>query len=472
MNIVLVPFIYNCPLFTIMRAVILVILALSHVAPSMASKMAECDESAIATDDYRKLFLHEHNVKRHSLAKGEVLTADQRKLQGSARLFKFSYDCRLESLAKYLATDCNGRIPAANMSSFGRSENYYWTREVPQHILDSANNLQYRFADVVNQWWYTLEDGNIGSDVLYTDEKMKAFANMAYKGSTSLGCYNVLCQSGSTYNLATACVYSTIPKSGESLYSTAKTNGCTKSTTCRKEINNSECILRNDTTEGDLAGLCRIKLTEITVTTAAPGVDTTEKTTVVLTTDGTTVASTAAKTTVSSFTQQTTVATTVAPSSSEMTKRIRNEVVRTHNDYRSFLAEGSVRNGKPGKPNLPTATNMLTMEYNLSLETEAQALADNCAPAGLSPNPGENTYVIQSTSVSASDAIKQSMEKWWDEIYSTSVGKNLRYTLNLQSKPNAPTRFTQMAWADTYGVGCGIKRCSTSTYIVCRYHPP
>ncbi|KAK6731091.1 hypothetical protein RB195_007512 [Necator americanus] len=155
-----------------------------------------------------------------------------------------------------------------------------------------------------------------------------------------------------------------------------------------------------------------------------------------------------------------------------MTDTLRNLVLKTHNENRALLSQGYVANGRADGPRLGPATNMLTMKYDFSLETEAQAYADKCSLVGSGPNSGQNTHVIQSKSVSAFDALKKSMSTWWNEIYSTSVGKNLMYTSRLQAKRDAPTRFTQMAWADTYKVGCGIKRCSSKTFVVCRYDPP
>ncbi|ETN86183.1 SCP-like protein [Necator americanus] len=168
-----------------------------------------------------------------------------------------------------------------------------------------------------------------------------------------------------------------------------------------------------------------------------------------------------------------------------MTDTLRNLVLKTHNENRALLSQGYVANGRADGPRLGPATNMLRMashkrydrlkfsaKYDFSLETEAQAYADKCSLVGSGPNSGQNTHVIQSKSVSAFDALKKSMSIWWNEIYSTSVGKNLIYTSRLQAKRDAPTRFTQMAWADTYKVGCGIKRCSSKTFVVCRYDPP
>ncbi|ETN86182.1 SCP-like protein [Necator americanus] len=142
------------------------------------------------------------------------------------------------------------------------------------------------------------------------------------------------------------------------------------------------------------------------------------------------------------------------------------------NVFRSVLSQGYVRNGKVGKPNLPPARNMLTMKYDFSLENDAQAYADKCSLVGSGPNSGENTHVIQSTSVTALDAFKQSMRTWWEQISSTSVGSCLKYTTTLEEKKNPLTSFTQMAWAETYKVGCGIKRCFSETFVVCRYDPP
>ncbi|EYC33112.1 hypothetical protein Y032_0002g609 [Ancylostoma ceylanicum] len=36
-------------------------------------------------------------------------------------------------------------------------------------------------------------------------------------------------------------------------------------------------------------------------------------------------------------------------------------------------------------------------------------------------------------------------------------------------KPITPTEFTQMAWATSYHIGCGVGDCSGNTNVVCRY---
>ncbi|KAK6730612.1 hypothetical protein RB195_007214 [Necator americanus] len=144
-------------------------------------------------------------------------------------------------------------------------------------------------------------------------------------------------------------------------------------------------------------------------TTAAA---TTSQTTAAATTSQTTAAATTSQTTAAATTSQTTAAasvTTPADSSGVMTDAIRQLVVDKHNTDRSLLAQGAIRNGKPGKPNLGPATNMLRMRYDIALEAKAQAYANTCAltksAVSTRPDSGENTNVIQSTTIAISDAL-------------------------------------------------------------------
>ncbi|KAK6026588.1 SCP-like protein [Ostertagia ostertagi] len=112
---------------------------------------------------------------------------------------------------------------------------------------------------------------------------------------------------------------------------------------------------------------------------------------------------------------------------SPVTESIRTMVVHMHNYRRSRLAQGLVPNGRTGMR----------------------------APAG------SNIY-------------KMAIKQFWSEIYTYSINKRMIFTYTLQNRgATAPLRFTQMAWASTYEVGCGVQLCATmSTYnVVCRYSP-
>ncbi|KHJ81439.1 hypothetical protein OESDEN_18875 [Oesophagostomum dentatum] len=45
----------------------------------------------------------------------------------------------------------------------------------------------------------------------------------------------------------------------------------------------------------------------------------------------------------------------------------------------------------------------------------------------------------------------------------------MMYVTYFANKKNSPTSFTQMAWARSSKIGCGIGDCGTSTVVVCRY---
>ncbi|ETN86234.1 SCP-like protein [Necator americanus] len=118
---------------------------------------------------------------------------------------------------------------------------------------------------------------------------------------------------------------------------------------------------------------------------------------------------------------------------------------------------------------------MYRMKYNMSLEEEAQAYANTCAldisDVSTRPQSGENAYVIVSPDIQPLPAIIESIQAWWKQIYENGVNAKMLYNEYLETKYKAPIRFTQMAWASSYMVGCGLARCSGSTFVVCRYYP-
>ncbi|KHJ89724.1 SCP-like protein [Oesophagostomum dentatum] len=143
--------------------------------------------------------------------------------------------------------------------------------------------------------------------------------------------------------------------------------------------------------------------------------------------------------------------------------------------YRSSLAQGNVRNGAEGNINCPIAQNMCRMRYDMNLETEAQAYADTC-PAGASevstrPESGENTEIFSDSTLTNMKVVVQAQELWWKQIFSQSWDFSIPYNQYQESAPLAPLRFIQMAWATSYRVGCGIKRCDYGIIFVCRYRP-
>ncbi|CAJ0588664.1 unnamed protein product [Cylicocyclus nassatus] len=156
-----------------------------------------------------------------------------------------------------------------------------------------------------------------------------------------------------------------------------------------------------------------------------------------------------------------------------MSTACRAQVMYLHNLYRILLAEGLIRNGKRGKPNLPKAANLYRMRYDMDLEAEAQRYANTCptAPSSVSsrPNSGENFEIVYKVS-SCEFLIPEVLESWWSQIAYSGMNIKVPYNDFLDSEP-APSKFTQMGWAATYKVGCAMKVCGHVTVVVCRYRP-
>lgn len=122
----------------------------------------------------------------------------------------------------------------------------------------------------------------------------------------------------------------------------------------------------------------------------------------------------------------------------------RQIIVDKHNEYRL----------------MEDATDMQTMTYDLGLEASAQAAADGCNfahSAGISPPVGENI----AAGTSSSFVTDSFVTSWWSErpdyYYDTNTcrtapGENIMCG-----------HYTQVVWATTTKVGCGVSFCDAMT---------
>ncbi|PIO69525.1 SCP-like protein [Teladorsagia circumcincta] len=141
----------------------------------------------------------------------------------------------------------------------------------------------------------------------------------------------------------------------------------------------------------------------------------------------------------------------------------------------SRLAQGLVPNGLSGQ-NAPSGQNLYKMSYSTDLESEAQKYADECPASGSSlesrNNTGENFGIVSTSSANTYyDAVVQAIRSFWHEIKITVINKEMLFTYVLTQRQKAPLRFTQMAWANTHQVGCGVNHCGDNYIVVCRYSP-
>ncbi|XP_019631967.1 PREDICTED: peptidase inhibitor 16-like [Branchiostoma belcheri] len=139
-----------------------------------------------------------------------------------------------------------------------------------------------------------------------------------------------------------------------------------------------------------------------------------------------------------------------------------NTILQAHNNYRSAVS--------------PTAANMEYMEWDDSLATIAQSWADGCDFAH-NPSPeatysgssvGENIYA----GTGSYNAGKET-ENWNSEV------SDYTYSSNSCASGRVCGHYTQVVWASSNKLGCGMKLCSTlatvnwnnANLVVCNYAP-
>ena len=143
----------------------------------------------------------------------------------------------------------------------------------------------------------------------------------------------------------------------------------------------------------------------------------------------------------------------------------RTELVRAHNYFRNLVASGK-------QAPLPTATNMKELTWDKEVEGVAQNWASS-NPSGHNSNRklptrpslyvGENIYWSSRSGskaiVAGSANVTAAVESWYNEV------KAFTGDVGAFKSTGGPVvgHFTQVAWADTSALGCGILDCVTKT---------
>uniref|UniRef100_A0A671VPC7 Cysteine rich secretory protein 2 n=1 Tax=Sparus aurata TaxID=8175 RepID=A0A671VPC7_SPAAU len=130
-------------------------------------------------------------------------------------------------------------------------------------------------------------------------------------------------------------------------------------------------------------------------------------------------------------------------------------IVNKHNDLRRNVS--------------PPASDMLKMSWSKDLAANAQKWADKCTQGHSSEdirkrkNFGENLYM--SSGPSDWDSVIQS---WYDEV------NFWKYGVGATKKKEAVGHYTQVVWATSKKIGCGMATCPNAKYkyyFVCQYSP-
>ncbi|KIH51347.1 SCP-like protein [Ancylostoma duodenale] len=151
-----------------------------------------------------------------------------------------------------------------------------------------------------------------------------------------------------------------------------------------------------------------------------------------------------------------------------MTDEVRKKILDMHNWRRSQVALGKIKNGL-NPYNCPTAANMYKMKYDCDLEMSALDYAKQCShKPSTRQGEGENVHSGPSKNDKVKEA-KRAVQTWWNQIFQNGLNQKMTFLQYLRDKPNAPTAFTQMAWALSTRIGCAVVDCQGKTFTVCRY---
>ncbi|PIC24620.1 hypothetical protein B9Z55_017882 [Caenorhabditis nigoni] len=151
----------------------------------------------------------------------------------------------------------------------------------------------------------------------------------------------------------------------------------------------------------------------------------------------------------------------------------RANITKVHNDLRSAIAKGTYT----AKGTLePAAANMRKLKWNAYLGITAQEYADKCPNSySNTEGVGENLYTIwYARSPNLDNSGVEASKAWAKEFQDIGWTSIL---LDPKTLYSGIGHATQMAWAETNLIGCGVKNCGKDAkhydyykvVVVCQY---
>ena len=142
----------------------------------------------------------------------------------------------------------------------------------------------------------------------------------------------------------------------------------------------------------------------------------------------------------------------------------------TESDKKLFLDE----HNKYRRMVQPTATNMQEMIWDPELAKFAEEHSRKCQflhSSGKSTSKfsflGENLYITSQLGISNEKVGVPGIKAWYDEYV------DYDYNSNSCNQGKVCGHYTQVVWANSYAVGCGITQCDNmGSILVCNYGPP
>ncbi|GMT21925.1 hypothetical protein PFISCL1PPCAC_13222, partial [Pristionchus fissidentatus] len=135
----------------------------------------------------------------------------------------------------------------------------------------------------------------------------------------------------------------------------------------------------------------------------------------------------------------------------------RDVILKAHNTLRATIASGKYT--AQGKT-FPSASNMQAMEWDCDVENSAQSWANGCLYEHSKKNAtGENMYQYwswQAVQVNLSVVPQKGCDSWSTEFQQRGLNST---TLTVQQFLAGIGHATQMAWAASTKLGCGVSLC-------------
>ncbi|XP_041367728.1 cysteine-rich venom protein kaouthin-2-like [Gigantopelta aegis] len=126
-------------------------------------------------------------------------------------------------------------------------------------------------------------------------------------------------------------------------------------------------------------------------------------------------------------------------------------IVNKHNEYRSNVS--------------PTASNMLQMSWDVETAMIAQLWAEQCK---LKHDSGDKRVIPGKFSLGQNIAMGATS---WLEALTLWENEKTKFHFGTGNNFEEVGHYTQMVWANTNKVGCGVAKCGTSNFHVCNYGP-
>ncbi|KAI1691288.1 cysteine-rich secretory protein family domain-containing protein [Ditylenchus destructor] len=154
-----------------------------------------------------------------------------------------------------------------------------------------------------------------------------------------------------------------------------------------------------------------------------------------------------------------------------LTKEEQDALLNAHNSLRADLANGRAVNDD--NTTLPAGKNIYKLNIDPTIEAMAQKYADKCVFEHSSQKErngtGENLYMGGKQSYK--DVLVDASNLWWSELKENGF-HNPDLILTQEEWDNGIGHWSQMAWAQTKLIGCGVTYCENQgTIVVCNYSP-